>query len=115
MKEGLFVSRKMQIEKWTEIVFACLPDTTLHVPDGIPEEKLARAISSLRNQMHLEIKLRALPWIRGQDALGVLGEPNFLGKGAGRVPRNLALMGILFPVARVARFIEIEQHEADIV
>ena len=30
VKEGLFVSRKIQIEKWAKIIFACLSDTTLH-------------------------------------------------------------------------------------
>ena len=48
VKEGLFVGRKIQIEKRAETVFACLRDTTFHGPDGIPEKKLAWTIAALR-------------------------------------------------------------------
>ena len=114
-KKGLFVSRKIQIEKRPEIVFACLRDTTLHALDGIPQKKLTGAISAPRNQMHLKSKCRPAQRIGGQDALGVLGEPYFFCKRPARAARKFALMRIFFPSCQGGPLSSIEQHEADIV
>ena len=65
--------------------------------------------------MDFERWSRALQRVRGENALGVLRKPEFLREFTCGAARNLALMIIVFPSPRVTRFVEIEQHEADLV